>query len=332
MKDKFRNEMLAALCSAFTIEQIKIIANCFDKAAMKYDVSQAQLELTAEEAIGFEDVIQTFLVVKSMEGMARGTLENYAMRLNAFMQSSTKPIGQISANDIRLFLFNYQKIRGVSNRTLESIRISICSFMRWAALEGYITKDPTQTVKPVKYTAKPRKALNQLELELIRQACQTPREIAIIETLYSTGCRVSELTGIQLSHIDWDKKTVSLLGKGQKYRTSYLNAKAEVSIRTYLSQRKHESDYLFCNDRGGGQMGKDNVERMIKIIAQRAGLGDSSITPHVFRHTTATQALSSGMPVEDIQQILGHANIATTMVYAHVSQASVQEKHRKYII
>lgn len=332
MKDRLRNEMLAAIGNALTLDQIKLVARCFDQAAVRYDVSPAQLGLTVLGREEFENIIKTFLVVKGMEGMARGTLENYAIRLRAFMLASPKPLGKLTANDIRLFLFNYQKMRGVSNRTLESIRISICSFMNWAALEGYIEKNPAQTLKPVKFIAKPRKALTQIELELIRRACKTTRETAIVETLYSTGCRVSELTGIKLSDLDWNKKTVSLLGKGQKYRTGFLNAKAEVSIRAYLNERKHKSDYLFCNDRGGGQMSKDNVERMTKIIAQRAGLGDAGVTPHVFRHTTATQALRSGMPVEDIQHILGHSNIATTMVYAHVSRDSVQEKHQKYIV
>lgn len=332
MKERMRNELLAAISDALDEEQLRLLARRFDEVAAGYDVQRAQLSLAVLGREEFEKIIKTFLVVKGMEGMARGTLENYAQRLRAFMMASIRPLGELTANDIRLFLFSYQQERGISNRTLESIRISICAFMRWAALEGYIEKDPAQMLKPIKFMAKPRRAMSQVELEMIRRACQTPRETAMVETLYSTGCRVSELTGIKLNDLDWNRKTVTLFGKGQKYRTSYINAKAEVSIRAYLRSRRHDSIFLFCNDRGGGQMGKDNVERMIKKIAERAGLGSAGITPHVFRHTTATQALYSGMPVEDIQQLLGHATVATTMVYAHVDQGAVQEKHKKYIV
>lgn len=143
---------------------------------------------------------------------------------------------------------------------------------------------------------------------------------------------MSELTGILLSDIDWPTRTVHLLGKGKKHRSSYLNAKAEVAIREYLSRRRHASVYLFCNDRGGGPMKKSNVERMMRGIAQRAGLGGRGISPHVLRHTTATQAIQSGMPVEDIQQLLGHSSIATTMIYAEVSQDNVRSGHKKYIV
>ena len=332
MKERMRNELLAVMSEDLSEEQLRLLALRFDEMAVGYDVQAAQLGLAVLGREDFEKIIKTFLVVKGMEGMSRGTLENYAQRLRALMMYSVKPLGELTVNDLRLFLFQYQQDHGVSNRTLESIRISICAFMRWAALEDYIAKDPAQTLKPIKFTAKPRRAMTQVELEMIRRACQTPRETALVETLYSTGCRVSELTGIKLSDLDWNRKTVTLFGKGQKYRTSYINAKAEVSIRAYLRMRKYDSIFLFCNDRGGGQMTKDNVERMIKKIAERAGLGHAGITPHVFRHTTATQALYSGMPVEDIQQLLGHATVATTMVYAHVDQGGVQEKHKKYIV
>lgn len=158
------------------------------------------------------------------------------------------------------------------------------------------------------------------------------RELAILEMLYSTGCRVSELTGIKLSDIDWNCHSVSLLGKGKKYRTSYLNAKAEIAIRSYLSHRSHTSAYLFCNDRGGGKMKKTNIERMIRIIRNRAGMGDRRITSHTFRHTTATQALQSGMPITDIQVLLGHASVNTTMIYAHTSREAVQAGHKRCIV
>ena len=308
------------------------IATALDEVSARYRICEAETHLSVIGRDEFEKVVKNYIVVRHMEGMSETTVKNYMRTLRAFMLDSSKPLRELTANDIRMYLFKYQSKNGVTNRTLEQIRGVICTFMRWAASEGYIPTNPVETLKPIKWTAKPREALEQIELEEIRQACRTDREKAIIEVLYSTGCRVSELTSIKLSDIDWNTRSVSLLGKGKKWRTSYINAKAEVAIKTYLSRRSHESAYLFINDRGGAKMDKNNVERMIRVIRQRAGMGDRRITPHTFRHTTATQALQSGMPVTDIQQLLGHASVNTTMVYAHVSNEDVRAGHKRCIV
>lgn len=313
-------------------ETLSRIAMALDEVSTHYNIAEAETHLAVLGREEFTRVIKSYIVVKHMEGMSELTLRNYTRVLRAFMLATTKPLNELTANDIRVYLFQYQNENGVTNRTLEAIRGTICTFMRWAASEGYIPVNPVETLKPIKWTAKPRESLEQLELELIRKACLTHREKAMIEVLYSTGCRVSELTGIKLSDIDWDTHSVLLLGKGKKYRTSYINAKAEVAIKTYLEYRAHKSIYLFCNDRGGEAMKKSNVERMIRIIRDRAGMGDRRITPHTFRHTTATQALKSGMPVTDIQQLLGHASVSTTMVYAHTSHEAVQAGHKRCIV
>jgi len=229
-------------------------------------------------------------------------------------------------------LFDYQAHKGISNRSLDKIRNTLSAFFRWAACEGYIPVSPVETLRPIKYEVKPRQAVTQVELELLRRSCRDERELALLETMYSTGCRVSELIGIKIGDVNWETRAVLLFGKGKKYRTSYLNAKSEVALRAYLSTRKHASIFLFCNDRGGGQMKKCNVERIMREMAERAGLGDKGISPHIMRHTMATQALYSGMPIEDIQKLLGHRNLATTMVYAKVAQNGVRERHQKYVV
>lgn len=308
------------------------IAGAMDEVSAGYNISEAETHLAVLGREEFTKVVKTYVVIKHMEGLRETTLQNYTLRLKNFMMAMTKPLGEITATDVRLYLFKYQSDTGISNRSLESIRIIICSFLRWAAREGYIRVNPVESIKPIKYEAKPREALEQIELEVIRRACTTEREKAIIEVLYSTGCRVSELIGIKLSDIDWHTHSVTLLGKGCKYRTSYINAKAEIAIRAYLANRKHDSDYLLCNDRGGKAMTKGNLERMIRNLRERAGMGNRKITPHTFRHTTATQALQSGMPVTDIQVLLGHANVSTTMVYAHTSNTAVQSGHKRCIV
>lgn len=333
--ERMRHEMMMTIAS--TLPQLKkddlcSIAQSFDKVAAGYNISEAETHLAILGREEFTRVIKCFIVVKRMEGLRDDTLKRYLLVLKNFMEASVKPLGEISANDVRLYLFKYQDERGVDNRTLECMRVVIGTFMKWAASEGYIERDPTVSLKPIKYTVKPREALEQIDLEILRRACRDARETALIEVLYSTACRVTELCGLKMGDVDWEKKTVMLFGKGGKYRTSYINAKAEVALRAYLKWRKHDSPYLFCNERGGGQMKKDNIERIVRNLRERAGMADRNITPHVLRHTTATQALGSGMPISDIQRLLGHSNVATTMIYAHVSQDEVQAAHKRCIV
>lgn len=171
-------------------------------------------------------------------------------------------------------------------------------------------------------------------MEYIRQACTTNREKAIVEFLYSTGYRVSELAVVKKSDIDWNKKSVHLFGKGKKHRTSYLNAKAEVTLLEYLKNRNDESEYLFVSERKPyGQLKRCAIEKIVRQIAERAiSQVKKPVSPHIFRHTTATTALNNGMPIEGISQLLGHESVGATMIYAKVSTEDVQIGHKKYII
>lgn len=332
MRDQLRNELLAAIGEKMGTRDLQIAGKVIDSVLANYDVKPAEKHLALLGRDELEKLIKTYIVVRRMEGMSDTTLYGYMRTLRCFMLGVRKPVGELTANDVRLFLYEYQEARGISNRSLESVRIVICAFLRWAASEKYIPCNPTEMIRPIKYERKPRQAVSQLELEMLRRGCRDDRELALLETMYSTGCRVSELVGIKLSDVNWDTRTVTLFGKGKKYRSSYLNAKAEIAIKAYLHRRKHDSIFLFCNDRGGERMQKGNVERVMRGIAQRAGLGDRRISPHVMRHTTATQALTSGMPITDIQKLLGHENVNTTMVYAKVNQDDVRGNHQKYIV
>lgn len=332
MRDQLRNELLAAIGEKMGTQDLQIAGKVIDGVLANYDVKPAEKHLALLGRDELEKLIKTYIVVRRMEGISNTTLYGYMRTLRCFMLGVRKPVGELTANDVRLFLYEYQDARGISNRSLDSVRIVVCSFLRWAASEKYIPSNPVEMIRPIKYERKPRKAVTQLELEMLRRGCRDDRELALLETMYSTACRVSELIGIKLSDIDWDTRTVTLFGKGKKYRSSYLNAKSEIAIKAYLHRRKHDSIFLFCNDRGGEKMTKSNVERIMRGIAQRAGLGDRKISPHVMRHTTATQALTSGMPITDIQKLLGHENVNTTMVYAKVNQDDVRGNHQKYIV
>lgn len=239
---------------------------------------------------------------------------------------------EITTNDIRLYLYNTQQTRKICNSTLDGRRTIIHVFCEWAANEGYIGSNPCRNIRPIKYERPKRKPLTGIELEMVRNACKTLKDKAIIEMFYSTGCRVTELERLNIEDVDFIRKEVSLFGKGDKHRTSYLNAKAELALRNYLASRDDNNPALFVSDRRPhGRMKKEAIEKRVRKLGEASGIG-RRMYPHLIRHTTATDGLERGMPVEEVQQILGHVNIGTTMIYAEVCKENVKNSHRKCIV
>lgn len=327
MYEIFRGEVLLCL-KDLPPEILTQVAEALDITAERYTVTKAETAICVAGRQEFIEIASAYVITRKTEGLASGSIAQIARVLKNFIGNTTREIRGVQPNDIRAFLYNYQKARGISNRSLDFIRTVLCTFFKWCAAEGYIPTNPAANIKPIRYTKKPRKALSQLELERVRRACHTDRDLCIVETLYSTGCRVSELCSIRLADIDWQKHEILVLGKGSKYRTVYINAKAEVAIKAYLDVRKHASEWLVCNDRGGGQMTPANIQRIFSKIEAETGI---TVTPHIMRHTMATQALT-GTTVEIVQQMLGHADIATTMIYAEVDQNSIHTAHLKSVI
>lgn len=334
MYEHFRNDFtLEATTDGLNQDTISECLRILDRVAARYEVKQRELSLIpyGEE---MPELAKVYLVCKKMEGLADTTLNTYMRMLGIFFRSVRKPVESITANDIRIYLYTYQKDRGGSNRSLDKYRGQLSSFFSWATDEGYLMRNPMKTIQAIKHEKKPRQNLTQLELEYLRDGCVTMRERAIIEFLYSTGCRVSELSAVTRKDVDWNAKSVHLFGKGKKHRTSYLNAKAEVSLLAYLNSRSDDEDHLFVTERRPyRQLTTAAIEKIVRHIAGRSeGRINKKITPHVLRHTTATIALQSGMPIEEISMLLGHEKIDTTMIYAHTSVESLQTGHRRHIV
>lgn len=309
------------------------ILHALDQIMDGYEITKKETSLVVSRD-GVPEPVRAYLVSKKIEGLSDKTLETYLRNLRLFFGAVRKSLDQITTNDIRVYLFTYQSNRHCSNRSLDKYRSYLAGFFTWLTNEGYITNNPMRTISTIKYERKPRQNLTQLELEYLRSSCETVREKAIIEFLYSTGCRVSELTHIKKEDVDWNTKRVHLFGKGQKHRTSFLNAKSEVALAAYLKSREDDSEFLFVSERKPHQqLSKEAVEKVVrKLAAKMSTVISKPITPHILRHTTATMALQSGMPIEDISKLLGHESIDTTMIYAKTSIESVQQNHLKYVI
>lgn len=331
--EQLKNAFLVELerVEAVPHEQLLLISQSLDRAAYQYEVTVKETALTVAND-PLPGLLRTYLVVKKTEGVADGTLYNYYRILRSFFLWTRKPPEETTANDIRMYIYWYKSEKRISDRTLDKYREYICWFFHWAHTEEYLVKDPSRAVKAIRHEVKERQALSQIELEQLRMACKTQRERALVEFMYSTGCRVSELTAVKMSDINWQDGTVHLFGKGKKHRHSYINARCEVALKEYLKTRDGESEYVFISERKPYQrILKPTVEKIVRELGEAAGL-QRRITPHVLRHTTATQAVNSGMPIEDVSKLLGHKNVTTTMTYAKVSQSKVHAEHRRCVI
>lgn len=333
-KADFLVELKKTLKSQFVKSNIDPITVALDRAAFGYEF-EPKTKALAVYNDPIPRLVRLYVAVKSTEGLSAGTIENYERVLCMFFLWVRRPPEEIVANDIRMWLYEYGQSKHIQDGTLDQYRAYVCRFFRWAAENEYLKRNPAQPIKPIKCEKKTRSAMSQLELENLRAVCETKRDKAMIEFLYSTGCRVSELLSVRISDIDWETKTVHLFGKGKKHRLSFINARCEVALKAYLDSREDQLEQVFVSERKYGgrpkQLTKEAVERVIKILSKAAGL-NKKVTPHVLRHTTATIAVQNGMPIEDISKLLGHASVATTMIYAKTSTEKVYSNHRRCVI
>jgi len=309
---------------------VSLILECLDAAAQAFDIRAHDQSLIPA---GAPEPLVLFLASKSVEEKSPRTLKLYRSVLSAFFLSVRKPLPAITTNDVRVHLFRCRQ-RGLKPVTVGNIRRILNSFFEWCVLEQLLTVNPVRKIAIIRVEKSPRHAMDRLELEYLRAACVTLRDKALIDFLYSTGARVSELCQAKLSDIDWSRRTVTIRhGKGNVTRVTYLNPEAEVSLRAYLASRSDASPFIFARIRGSctAPLDPKTIQDAVSAVVRRSGRSYSvHITPHVFRHTVATVALRNGMPLEQVQRFLGHANINTTMIYAAVSDDDVRRSHSLY--
>lgn len=331
MQSNFANEFIARLDGKVSEDEMQLILQELQMFSNDYDIQKKETSVVPYEE-QLPDCYRVYMVAKKIEGLSKETLQTYKLYLEHFLLNMCKPIDEITANDIRVYLYSYQQARKVSNRTMDGRRLVLNTFFDWCFQEGYIPQNPCRQIHPIKYEAKLVEPLTGVELELVRDACRTQREKALVEMFYSTGCRVSEMARLQKTDVDFRKGEVHLFGKGSKHRISYINAKAEVALKKYLLQRTDDNPSLFVSERKPYKpLAKEGIEAIIKKIGERSEIG-RRVYPHLIRHTTATDALERGMNVAEVQKILGHEKLDTTMIYAKVCQENVKFDHKRFIV
>ena len=338
MKEKIINDVCLMIGKAYADIDLSTVRNILTLALKDCEITKRSTDVTVYEGNEDEELLQAFLVAKRVAGSSNKTIKHYGFILSQFFKKTQKQVLKVTANDIRIYFARRELDDKVSAVTRNNERSVLCSLYQWLTDEELITKNPVHKVPPIKEPKTQKKAFSNMELEKIRANCKNETETAIIETLISTGCRVSELCGIKVSDIDGDRVTVH--GKGNKDRVCYLTAKAQLSIGEYMQTdyfKKRNalgSEYLFMRKRFEHDdyrkpLATSSVEAMTKRIGERAGVTD--VHPHRFRRTCATFALERGMPIERVSYMLGHESIETTQVYLDLTDEGMHDAHRKYI-
>lgn len=328
--ETYRADLISRMASVFTTEQICQFLPIVDDMSRSYEFTPKSTALIVSG--GIPDAVRLYIAAKSVQNIKRGTLAGYLSTLRRFFETVQRPVDEITTNDIRLYLHAYKQEHGISDATLEHMRIMLNGFFAWCTEEEICKKNPVRRVAPIRCADPERLPMTALELEKVRNACRNLLEKALVDFLYSTAARVSELCSLNKADVDFTTHTVHIRhGKGDKGRTTFLNAESEVSLLAYLASRTDNEEALFVSMRSPHRrLCKKSAERWIKVIVSRCELS-VHVTPHVFRHTAASLALQRGMPIDQVQRFLGHARIQTTLRYAKTLESDVKLSHSRCV-
>lgn len=276
------------------------------------------------------DYLEMFIAAKKIEGCSERTVAYYKSTVEHLLKTIETPIRKISTDEIRNYLAKYQEKSGCSKTTVDNIRRNISSFFSWLEEEDYILKSPMKRIHKIKTMQPVKETISDELIERLRDACLCKRDLAMVDLLYSTGIRVGELVRLNIDDVSFEERECVVFGKGDKERKVYFDAKAKLHLQDYLKERNDNNPALFVSlDAPHQRLNISGVEIRIRKIGR--SVNAEKIHPHKFRRTMATRAIDKGMPIEQVQKILGHSQIDTTMQYAMVNQNNVKNAHRKYI-
>lgn len=281
-------------------------------------------------SVSNSNYLAMFLNAKKIEGCSERTLSYYKTTVEKLLDRITDPIRKVTTDDIREYLANYQGLNDCSKTTIDNIRRNISSFFTWLEEEDYIIKSPMRRIHKIKTTKTVKEVISDEEIEKMRDKCKNLRDLAIIDLLYSTGIRIGELVRLNIDDIDFEERECIVFGKGDKERRVYFDAKTKIHLMGYINSRFDTNPALFVTlDAPYDRLQISGVEIRLRHLGRELGI--NKVHPHKFRRTMATRAIDKGMPIEQVQKLLGHSQIDTTMHYAIVNQTNVKVAHRKFI-
>ena len=324
MKKELINTIEQRMLGILNNEQLRKLHEVLEFSFTLYTENCEETQHTNDE------LLKLFLSAKQVEGCSERTLKYYRTTLSKMNEKINKSVRQVETNDIRTYISNYENESNAGKVTLDNIRRIISSFFAWLEDENYIVKSPARRIHKIKVGKTVKDVYSDEDLEQMRDSCNNSRDLAIIDILSSTGIRVGELVNLNIADIDFKKRECVVLGKGNKQRKVYFDASTKIHLHEYISNRQDECEALFVSL--NNPHNRLSI-RGIEIILHKVGsnLKSTKVHPHKFRRTLATKAIDKGMPIEQVQVLLGHSQIDTTLRYAMVNQNNVKSSHQKYI-
>lgn len=329
MKDKLITGIqvkMAPIMTQIQLEELRRVLTCY---LHNVDITPCDIPDT-QEAAGNEELLDVFVAAKRIEGCSEKSLKYYDATIRAMFSAVKNPAREITTDDLRGYLANYQQTRNSSKVTIDNMRRIFSSFFGWLEDEDYILKSPVRRIRKIRTEKTIRETFSDEGLELLRDACEEIRDLAMIDLLASTGMRVGELVQLNREDISFHERECVVFGKGGSERLVYFDARTKIHLLNYLDGRIDSNPALFVSltlPRERLLIG--GVETRLREIGKRADM--QKVHPHKFRRTLATRAIDKGMPIEQVQRLLGHVKIDTTMHYAMVNQTNVKNSHRKFI-
>ena len=321
MNQEIINDVLCQMMPHLSNDQVELLKNVLEGIILKSSINSEEID---------ENLVASFIAAKRLEGCSQRTLAFYKNTIDKMLQAINKSIKAISTEDLRNYLSDYQNNNFVSKVTIDNIRRNLSSFFSWLEDENYILKSPVRRIHRVKSTTSIKETYTDEELERLRDGCTEKRDLAMIDILASTGMRVGELVRLNRFDVNFNERECVVFGKGDKERIVYFDARTKIHLQNYLDERKDDNPALFVGLKAPFErLEIGGVETRLKKLGERLDI--EKVHPHKFRRTMATTAIDKGMPIEQVQKLLGHEKIDTTLHYAMVKQSNVKNAHRKYI-
>ncbi|MCL2758864.1 MAG: tyrosine-type recombinase/integrase [Treponema sp.] len=329
MKDKFIIEVLTGMAGILTPVQMEELQKALTHSLCNIEISMRDTS-NLQNNVWNCDLLKVFIAAKRIEGCSEKSLKYYESAIRHLINSVDKQVREIATDDLRCYLADYQKSRKSGKVTIDNMRRIFSSFFGWLEDEDYILKSPVRRIHKIKTEKTIKETFSDEGIELLRDTCEEIRDLAMIDLLTSTGMRVGELVRLNRDDINFHERECVVFGKGGNERIVYFDARTKIHLLDYLKTRADTNPALFVSlTMPYARLMIGGIEARLREIGKLADL--NKVHPHKFRRTLATRAIDKGMPIEQVQRLLGHVKIDTTMHYAMVNQANVKNSHRKFI-